>query len=249
MRKCSGIDVDTALAVLPLGRTAGKASCWINPDNLVETHTILQFTRQWRPAVSAAFTGASPSSRSSRKSSINGRSAGVGALTEDDIGVIICDDLQRFVKRRSGATVSDSENISGKAIGKAAASIRFVFKGDTMVVVGTSADESRGSSAAGTGPVVQKARFKRKLLRDLFDIDTDMSLARIKSGLSGLIGFTEIDRMQSTDALRTWIINHSEVQPLVQVLFKRSRFVGLGNSELGAVWAPPFPCPKEERIS
>lgn len=236
--KGSSIDVDTALAVLPLGHRAGKALYWIHPDNLVEIHILLlQFTRLWKSATCAASMCASSSSRSSRKSSISGRGAGAGGSSEDAIGVVICDDLQRFAKRRSAATISDSENKPGKAAEKAAASIRYASKGDAIVVVGTAADEFRDSPAAATRPGVQKARFRRKALRDLFDIDTDSSLARVRSSASGLTGSTEADQMQSTDAVRTWVTNHQEVQPLVQIQFKRSRFVGLGNSESGGVWA------------
>lgn len=236
--KGSSIDVDTTLAVLPLGRRAGKASYWIHPDNLVEIHILLlQFTRLWKSVTSAASTAASSSPRSSRKSSINGRGAGLGGLSEDDIGVIICDDLQRFAKRRNAATISDSENIPGKAAEKAAATVRYASKGDAVVVVRMSPDEIRDSPAAGTRLGVRKARVKRKALRDLFDIDADSSLARIRSGSSGLTGSTEANQVQNVDAVRTWIAGNPEVRPLVQIQSKRSRFVGLGNSESGGVWA------------
>ncbi|MCJ1466927.1 hypothetical protein MMC07_005549 [Pseudocyphellaria aurata] len=234
----SSIDVDTALAILPLGRRAGKASYWIHPDNLVEIHILLlQFTRVWGSVRSPALTGASSSSRSSRNSSINGRGAGTGSRSEDEIGVIICDDLPKFAKRQSAATISDSENIPGQAAEKAAASIRYAAKGDAVVVVGTSPDELHDSSAAGPRPRVQKARFKKKALRDLFDVDTDSAPARIRSGSSHLTNGTEADQVQRMDAVRTWIANHQEVEPLVQILSKRSRFVGLGNGESGGVWA------------
>lgn len=236
--KGSSLDVDTALAVLPLGRRAGKALYWVHPDNLVGIHILLlQFTRLWKSVTSAASTGASSTPRSSRKSSISARGAGLGGSSEDEIGVIICDDLQRFAKRRSAATISDSENVPGRAAEKAAASIRYASKGDAVVVVRALGEDFRDSPAAGTKFGVQKARFKKKALRGLFDGGTDSSLARTKSGSSGLIGSSEADQMQSIAAVRTWIANHQEVRPLVQMHFKRSRFVGLGNSEPGGVWA------------
>lgn len=236
--KGSRIDVDTALAVLPLGRRAGKASYWIHPDNLVEIHILLlQFTRLWKPVTSAMLTDASSSTRSSRKSSINSRGTGVGGSPEDEIGVIICDDLQSFAKRRSATTISDSESFPGNTAEKAAASIRYASKGDAVVVVGTSPIEFPDWPIAVATPGVQKAWFKRKGLRDLFDIDTDSSLARIRSGSSELTGSTEADQRQSVDAIRTWVANHQEVRPLVQMQLKRSRFVGLGNNESSGVWA------------
>ena len=234
----SSIDVDTALAVSPLGRRGGKASYWIHPDNLVGVHILLlQYTRLWKSSTSTASTGTLASSRSSRQSSVNNCGTEVGALPEDDIGLIICDDLQILAKRRSAATISDSENIPGKAAEIAAASIRYASKGDAVVAVRTSPGDLRDSAAAGTRPGVQTAKFKRKALRDLFDVDTDSSLTHIKSGSSGLSGSMGADQMQSIDAVKTWVANHQEVRPLVQIQCKRSRFVGLGNSESGGIWA------------
>ena len=235
--KGSNLDVDTALAILPLGPAAEKASYWVHLDNMVEIHILLLQYMRLRKSATSSSTSTPSSSRSSRKGSIGVRAAGSAGIpengTENGIGLVICDDLQKFAKRRSAATVCDSENSPGNTSEKAAASIRYAPKGDAIVVVGTSSDDEDSSAAMG----VQKVRLKRKALRDLFDLSSDLSLARVRSGSSTPEGSTDSDQMQKIDSVRTWLENHREVRPLVQIQVKRSRFVGLGNSDSGGVWA------------
>lgn len=232
----SSIDVDTTLAILPLGRRAGKASYWIHPENLIEIQILLlQHTRLWIPVTSPASTGTPSSTKSSRRNSINGRGSGLGRIPEDEIGVMICDDLERFAKRRSAATIGDSENVPGNTTEKAAASIRYAPKGDAVVVVRTSPDVLDASTpTANRG--VRKARFKRKALRDLFDLSSNLSPAQIQARPSKLNYTADLNDVESVQSVSTWFTQHREVQPLVQIQLKRSRFVGLGNSESGGVW-------------
>lgn len=226
----SSIDVDTALAILPLGLLAGKASYWIHPDNLVEIQVLLlQYTRVCMPT-----TSGNSSQRSSPPRSMSGRIVGTGGgMSENDVGVIICDDLERFAKRRSSATISDTENIPGMSAEKAVTSIRYTSRGNAVVVVGNSPGFGH-PSAKGIISGVRKARFKRRALRDLFGTNTEPSLTRTRSGSSSL---SEEDHLQDADSVRKWLGDHREVQPLVQIQFNRSRFVGLGNNGSGGVWA------------
>lgn len=226
----SSIDVDTALATLPLGLVAGKASYWIHPDNLVEIQVLLlQYTRVCMPTSSG-----NSSQRPSPTRSMSGRNMGAGGgMSENDVGVIICDDLERFAKRRSSATISDTENIPGMSAEKAVTSIRYSSRGNAVVVVGTSPGSGHPSGKEIISGV-RKARFKRRALRDLFGTNTEQSLTRTGSGSSS---FSEGDHSQDVDSVRKWIGDHREVQPLVQIQFNRSRFVGLGNSGSGGVWA------------
>lgn len=226
----SSIDVDTALAILPLGLVAGKASYWIHPDNLVEIQVLLlQYTRVCMPT-----TSGNSSQRPSPTRSMSGRTMGAGGgMLENDVGVIICDDLEIFAKRRSSATISDTENIPGMSAEKAVTSIRYSSRGNAVVVVGTSPG-SRHPSGKEIISGVRKAKFKRRALRDLFGTNTEPSLTRTGSSSSSL---SEGDHSQDVDSVRKWIGDHREVQPLVQIQFNRSRFVGLGNNGSGGVWA------------
>ena len=233
----SNIDMDTALAVLPLGPKAGKAAYWVHHDNMIEILVLLlQFTRLRNPITSPNLTNAPSTPSSSRKGSMTGRSPAFANQPEDEIGVIICDDLQQFAKRRSAATVSDSENIPGNAAEKAVLSIRYASTGEAIVVIG--ADEDSIDSATQKRHVVQKAKLKKKALHELFDVNLVSAQARKRSHSDSTdVGLTETDEVQGFESVRLWLTNHPEVQPMVQMQTKRTRFVGLGNNESGGVWA------------
>lgn len=233
----SNVDIDAALAVLPLGPHAGRASYWVHPDHLVEIHILLlQYTRI-RKSISSRNSTSSPSShRPSRAGSIDGHGTMLGGKPEDDVGVIVCDDLQRFAKRQSAATI-DSESMLGSVAERAAASIRYVSTGEAMVVAGTG-DFSRLPSDVGDRKMPRIAKFKRKALNDLFDSSTELSLAQSRPSSSSISAeSTETNNAHKFSAVRTWLANHLEVQPLVQIQSKRTRFVGLRNSESSGVWA------------
>lgn len=233
----SNIDIDTALAVLPLGRKAGKASYWVHPDNLIEIQVLLlQYTRLRNPVTSPNVKSTSPSPSSSRKGSMTGRSHAFGNKPEDEVGVIICDDLQRFAKRQSAATVGDFENAPGKVAENAAVSVRYASTGEAIVVIGA-CDDSRDPDP-GKRHVVQQSRFKKKALHELFDFNLDSAQVRKRPRTDSTSScLTGADEVQGFDSVRLWLTNHPEVKPLVQLQIKRTRFVGLGNSKSDGVWA------------
>ena len=219
----SNIDIDTALAVLPLGRGATRAVYWVHPDNIVQVHVLLlQHTRLHRS--NSILSPESPSSlKSSPRASFSNISAKPASRTDDEVGVIVCDDLQRFSKIRSSETISITEDCPGTVAEKAAASVRFSPSGEAVVVVDTDSG-SLGYSANWNEKRLPKiARFKRKNVRQLFEASS-------------------IDRFAKDDGddargVFEWLTQHREVQPLVQLLSRRTRFVGLRNSNDGGVWA------------
>lgn len=219
----SNIDIDTALAILPLGRGATRAVYWVHPDNIVQVHVLLlQYTRLHRS--NSIVSPESPSSsKSSLRASFSNSSARPASRTDDEVGVIVCDDLPRFSKIRSSETISITEDCPGTVAEKAAASIRFSPSGEAVVVVDT--DSKRlGYSANWNEKCLPKlAKFKRKNVRQLFEASS-------------------IDRFAKDDGddpqrVFEWLTQHQEVQPLVQLLSRRTRFVGLRNSKDGGVWA------------
>ena len=219
----SNIDIDTALAVLPLGRGATRAVYWVHPDNIVQVHVLLlQYTRLQRS--NSIVSPESPSSsKSSPRASFSNSSGRPASRTDDEVGVIVCDDLPRFSKIRSSETISITEDCPGTVAEKAAASIRFSPSGEAVVVVDT--DSGRlGYSADWNEKCLPKiAKFKRKNVRQLFEASS-------------------IDRFAKDDGddpkrVFEWLTQHREVQPLVQLLSRRTRFVGLRNSKDGGVWA------------
>lgn len=232
-QKGSVNDFDAAFAVSHLVHGGGnKASYWVHPDNLVELHVLLlQYTRLWTPSESS-------SSRSSPTNSMAGNGATSGTKISDEIGVFICDDLQWFAKSRSGATISESAE-------GAAASIRYSSSGEAVIVVEAACQDvqtaSQGvqtGSQSGNRYHIHKTKLKRKPLCRLFEPDSHSPQARSESHSS--VG-SHIDACPGEgricNAVQTWHAQHRDVRPLVQIQMRRTRFVGLGNTQSAGIRA------------
>ena len=214
----SGIDIDTAFAILPLGSRAARALYWIHPDNLVQIHVLLlQYTRL-QTSSHAEAPSDTPSSTSSPRGSIGAKESRSCPFINDEVGLIVCDDLQQFARWRNSQTISDSEDRTGAIAGKAAASVRYSSSDDPVVVVGIG---SEGTPKSGK-PI--KAKFKRKDMLQLFDASPADQCAN---------EFTPKDCEQ----VHQWFTEHQAVKPLVQLQSRRSRFVGLKNSDSSGLWA------------
>ncbi|KAL8720240.1 MAG: hypothetical protein Q9225_002872 [Loekoesia sp. 1 TL-2023] len=229
-RDSSELGFDDALATLPYGRFGGKASYWIHPDNLVELHVLLlQYTRLRRttcPDVTAP--AADGSRRQPRKESTSGNGNSFVSGGEDYVGLIICDDLQEFARRRSSATISDTEESAGGALEKAAATVRYSSNDEALLAVKTLSSDPKEPKALEN---FQKTRTKRKTVRHLFCSGQPNSA---EDRLFKEQGFGDSKTLKS---IRGWFNAHQEIQPLVQLQCKRTRFVGLKNEDLGGVWA------------
>ena len=236
--KGSMVELDTALVVSPLGRAATKAVYWIHPDHLVEIHILLlQHTRLRNPVTSPISASSASSPNHSRKGSMNGRGVAQTFRPDDGIGIIVCDDLQRFAKRWSAATIGDSEDRAGDAGENDAVMVTYTSSGEAIVTIGLSAKEVCRSPDLDENRDIIKAKLKRKNLRDLFDFSLGDTLTRSESRKS--INTNSADGSEGKHDLaqaRAWLAAHREVQPLVHLQMTRTRFVGLGNNETKGVW-------------
>lgn len=217
----STLEKDAALATIPFGRSSAKAAYWIHPDNIVQIHVLLlQYTRLQK----SNDTIPSPEHPASPRGSIGSHSAKCSPRTDEDLGVIICDDLERFAQKQSSETISDSENRAGLAPEKAAASIRYTSNGDAVVVLGATTKDDGECVDSGRDLCARKARVKRKAVQRLFSTS---------GGDPGAI----TDKSNDFERTRQWLVGHKEVQPLVQLQLRRTRFVGLKNSVTNGLWA------------
>ena len=229
----SDVDVDTALATIPLGKTAGRAAYWIHPENLIQLHVVLlQYSRLRRrnAEVSSPTSPVSPSS--SRRGSVRGSFEGRLLGTEEEVGTIVCDDPNSFAKRRNNATISEIETLQGTVACAAAASFRYSSSGEAIVSV-ESLTNTPNTSDVPSNPTMKTAKMKRKVLAQLFDRE-DVTASRSQS-LSGLKESKSFD--QDFFTVRQWLHDHLDIQPLVHIRSKRTRFVGLGNNEVHGTWA------------
>lgn len=230
----SDIEFDTALATSPLGRSGGKASYWVHPDYLVELHVLLlQYTRLWRTA------GPNPgnptnngSGRQSRRESTNANGNGLISGGEDDAGLVICDELENFARRRSSAPISDAGESVGTVPEKAFATIRYNSNGEAVLAVDTSSPNAASLRAPDTFAII---KLKRKAVRHLFNsAEPQCTADRLLRDEHSRGNYQEGDDLRS---IRRWLPGYQEIQPLVQVQCKRTRFVGLRNGEAGGMWA------------
>lgn len=217
----SNLEIDTALATIPFGHRAAKAAYWIHPDNIVQIHVLLlQYTRLQK----SNETIPSPERPSSPRGPTSGHSAKSSSRTDEEMGVIICDDLQRFAQRQSSETINDSENCAGFAFERAAASIRYSTNSDAVVVVGAATKDASKCAGSYTKLSTKKARSKRKAIQRVFSPS---------SGDEGAMA----DSLKDFERVCEWLAEHKDVQPLVQLRLRRSRFVGLKNSARNGLWA------------
>lgn len=216
----SNLEIDTVLATTPFSQRAAKAAYWIHPDNVVQIHVLLlQYTRLQK----SNETNCSPESPSSPRGSISGHPAKWSSRTDEELGIIICDDLQRYAQRQSSETISNSENRAGFTSEKAAASIRYSPTGDTVVAVSAATKDPGKSTGSDRDFSTIKTKRTRKAIQRLFNTS---------SGDQGAIADGSKD-----DRLSEWLAGHKEVQPLVQLQFRRTRFAGLKNSVTDGLWA------------
>ena len=217
----SNLDIDTALATIPFGPVAAKAAYWIHPDNIVQVHVLLlQYTRLQK----SSETVSSPESPSSPRGSISGHPPRCSSRTDEELGIIICDDLQCFAQRQSSKTVSDSENRAGFASETSAASIRYSSNSDAVVIIGTDTKDTSKAAAPNGDASTRKARIKRKAVQRLFSASSRDQVATA-------------DKSQDFERVTEWLARHKEVQPLAHLRLRRTRFVGLKNTATNGLWA------------
>lgn len=221
----SNVELDTALAVLPLGPRATKAVYWVHPDNIVQLHVLLlQYTRLQRPIDSNVSSSVPVSSRSSSRAPLSTNRNRHGPCMNEGVGIIVCDDVQPLAKGQNDVAFSDFQGCPRTSEGTAAASIRYTCNGEAVVVVGSNPDKTPSPAKSRRGETLSKAKVDCKNIQKLF-IASETHGTTFKS--------------DSRDCQRVcdWFAKHQGVQPLVQLQARRARFVGLQNSRTSGVWA------------
>ena len=225
----SDVDFDNALVILPLGKFGGKASYWVHPDNLVELHVLLlRYTRLRRASSQCTENPDSNGSKhQSRRQSTNGNGNYLVNGADEDAGLVICDDLQSFARRRSGAPISDTEESAGGVLESAAATVQYSSSGEALLTINTSLNDAKESH---TPRPFKSSKIKKKFVRYLF------GSGQSKSAIPTL---DEQGSEESEDLrpMQKWLNGHQEIQPLVNLQSKRTRFVGLRNDDSGGMWA------------
>lgn len=229
----SRVDFDTALATSPLGSAAGKATYWVHSDNLVELQVLLLQHMKTPNFQGAASLPGGTKRRGSRSSSSASEELG------DEVGLMVFDDLDRFARSQSDATIREMEDTAGRAVHKPAGTARWCDDSEAVIVVRLSpdAESTKGNSTKQT--TIQTAKLKRKKLSTLFkSIQTTPSSQSppVTTNLSSPASDNDESTSQSVAIIKSWLAEHDRARPLVEVSSRRKRFVGLTNTSTGGVW-------------
>lgn len=226
------LDLDAALATVPLGPAAGTAAYWVHLDNILELQVLLmQHMRlQSRSKDIRSSVGPASSSRSG-ETSASGHRDTRSSRTEDDIRVTVLDNIEDFTKRQSGVVMGE------KSLQNAAASIRQSGSSEAIILV--RASEGYTSPAdSSTSRSFQTAKTKRKHLGSFLDPCASRTSSyeptqEVTAGTSKL----RLYSAPELEHIREWFARHPEVQPLVDLQYRRTHFIGVGNNTTHGCWA------------
>ena len=228
------VDLDTALAVLPLGQDSGRAVYWVHSDNIVELHVwLLQYMKIWRRNDSTSNKKL-PSPRASRKGSVEGGAKAFDKDPNDLNELIVCDDLQCYVKQHIG---EERENVHFST--RAAAIVRMASSGEAIFAVGPHPGKKSTQGQSRSRIPYQTLKVKRKTLGRLFNVEKVASPSRRDSVKAPQ--FPEVleeyeESTKDSESVQNWLRNHKEVQPLVKIQARRTRYFGLKNNEMHGIW-------------
>jgi len=142
--------------------------------------------------------------------------------------VIILDQLDDYAQRQSRSTVSDSEDSTGRSFPKPKAIARWGAADEAVILL----RQPKGEASSGT------ARVKKKQLGALLNVDQDFAPWKASDSPTPGNGMSS-SALRGTftpDEAREMLKRHREVQPLVGIFSKRTRFIGLANSLSVGQW-------------
>jgi hypothetical protein len=152
---------------------------------------------------------------------------------------VIFDDLERFARDQSAATVSEVENQAGKLTEKAAASVRWCADSEAVVVAGaTPLDTPESTDPRGQSTRRPRiAKLKKKNISALFDLKQQFFTQLRGSDLAAYGMESTEPLVHNVEEVRRWLSQHKEISPLVQIRSKRTRFHGSKNGSSRGTWA------------
>ncbi|OJD36158.1 spx domain-containing protein [Diplodia corticola] len=224
------VDLDTALATLPLGPSGARATYWVHTEQIVEIQILLLQTLRLFEGKLAKSQPTSPFETPKRRDS----SERLDGLNDraDSVGTIFIDDSERYAKQRSATTVEDAEETPGKPATRVLGSARWNAAGDAAVCVPCEFEPASSGASVCT-------KLKRKHLSDFLTLDRPFH-ARRASGLSPIqenASQSDVSGRDPVDDLRAWLLTHKDFDPIAGLSAKRSRFVGMDNDSDHGVWA------------
>jgi SPX domain protein involved in polyphosphate accumulation len=223
------VTFDTAFSEIPMGETGTRAVYWIHSEQLIELQVlVLQHLRLYitKPTLepSSSF---SQSPAISRRSSVSLNSK---AAQESDSGTVYLDQPENYGQRQSSATVNDSESHITASPTRAAIAARWATSVDDAVI---SFRSEKYTGRKGT------TKLRRKHLGAFLDAQRDFKPWKTAGQVPPINDGPDFapGDVLTTDEARKLLEDKKDIQPLVALLSKRTRYVGLANAATAGQWA------------
>lgn len=222
VQSSSQAEFDTFFATLPLGEGGKTAVYWVHPENVVELQVLLlQHARSH--AVRRPSTTGTPIGSLSRRGSYTATTPGRRNSTspDQDTGLLIVDDQDRFVQQQSSTTLEKRESTVGVILQNATVSARW-----------TQEDEAIIATRSGNG-AVKETVVKRKHLAAA--LDPTSSIPASKAAVS--IGHDSSSSTKQIEETRSWFADNQAFRPLATVASSRQRFTDIASDSNGFLLA------------
>ena len=220
-RNGTGVEIDIALATVPLGAKGGRASYWIHPDNLDEVRVLL--LRHLKEYSSSRYGSIS---RTNSRSSLGSRHGSISSEPSNTLveptNTVLFDELDAFLKDQNSTTLNYAEETPGSSASRVMMQTNWTKDSD-YAFVATSDDISTHHEGSSLAPRVHDFKIHRIRRKDVDKIlPTSATSSSVKGQLAGI---------------REWIQQHSNIKPLANVSTLRSRFGRSSNDTVPSIWA------------
>lgn len=222
----SETDFDVGFATVPLSYDGNRAVYWVHPEQIMELQVLLlQYMSPFPTSGRRRSGGQTPKNASP----VEPRAESSLSDRPGDAHVVVIDELDNFAQTQSSVTVSDAEDSADTIPTRAAGTVCWSGNGEGVIVL---------DPTAGPGNM-KSAKIKPKYLGAL--LDTSKPFHRRRSSAASSIGVTDTDvaktQEQNTNQAREWLSQHKDMEPLVVINSKRTRFVGTHNDRYRVTWA------------
>jgi len=220
----SNLDFDLALAETPLGDRGRIAFYWVHPDQLIELQVFLSNHLKLYPPRqsnrnSVSSHPASPTH--TRRASLIQQGGPLDA--ECDHGVILLDRLDDYAQRSSATVVDDADESPGQSV---AATVRWTASDDGAVSV---------KGIAGTENIIP-ARIQKRYIKGFLDLERSFKPWQDSDQLSLDEDRRNLTTGPSPDFARNWLDAHRNINPLVSICSRRTRFIDLNDDQNSGQW-------------
>ena len=222
--KICALEFDTAFATGQLGNSGARAVYWVHEDNIMNVQILLsEHTTQLKPETDQTTLHAAGLRSHSVDLSKDSLKKDQNCTEIENYGLVVYDDLQDFVRRRSSKTVDDVERSPEETRSRAVASIRLSTSEDVLITIDDTAERRNGSPTSGQGRQFLHYKAGRKAVRSLFRPSTETI-------------------QEELDGFPKWLSAHPQIKPLVKISCHRDRFCGVNNSAKGGSWSTLDQC-------